>query len=331
VDIREIDPADEALVHRHWAIGKAAEDASRPYDFYPPWESTWLASTQPRQDADTVVLGAFDDDVMWGAGRVYLSLLDNLHTASAEYHVHPERVRRGLGTALAEASYDVARRRGRRTMVIEAYAPVDATSPGLEFAAAMGFTPALEDGMKVVDLLATEHLWDALADKAAGRHTGYTLVTWSGRVPDQHVAAVCRLNEQFNDEAPMGELEVERERWDEERLRGREARNEAVGRVEVCAGAVAPDGELVGLTEVAVNRLAPTRGFQSGTLVDPAHRGRGLGVAMKVANHRRLRALFPELTVLMTGNAGVNAPMNAVNEALGYREVERCVELQRPI
>jgi hypothetical protein len=35
--------------------------------------------------------------------------------------------------------------------------------------------------------------------------------------------------------------------------------------------------------------------------------------------------------VLLTGNADVNAPMNAVNEALGYREVERCVELQRDL
>jgi hypothetical protein len=27
----------------------------------------------------------------------------------------------------------------------------------------------------------------------------------------------------------------------------------------------------------------------------------------------------------------VNAPMNAVNDALGYREVERCVEMQKDI
>jgi hypothetical protein len=52
---------------------------------------------------------------------------------------------------------------------------------------------------------------------------------------------------------------------------------------------------------------------------------------MKVANHRRLRARFPRCLILMTGNADVNAAMNAVNEALGYREVERCIEMQRPI
>jgi hypothetical protein len=33
--------------------------------------------------------------------------------------------------------------------------------------------------------------------------------------------------------------------------------------------------------------------------------------------------------MLVTGNADVNGPMNAVNEALGCREVERCLEMQR--
>ena len=80
-----------------------------------------------------------------------------------------------------------------------------------------------------------------------------------------------------------------------------------------------------------VTAHAPRRGFQSGTLVAPEHRGHALGLAIKVANHRQLREHFPECRVLLTGNADVNAPMNAVNEVLGYREVERCVELQREI
>ena len=92
-----------------------------------------------------------------------------------------------------------------------------------------------------------------------------------------------------------------------------------------------PDGTLVGVTEAVLNDAAPERGFQSGTLVDPAHRGHGLGLAIKLANHRRLREHFPQCRLLMTGNADVNAPMNAVNVALGYREVERCVEMQRAV
>jgi GNAT superfamily N-acetyltransferase len=278
-----------------------------------------------------VLLAAFVDDTMWGAALVQHPLHDNLHSATSTYYVHPERQRQGIGRALAETSYDVARRRGRRVMVTEAYAPVEETSASLMFAEAMGFTEALVDGMKVVDLPGTEHLWDGLAARTAAKHPDYRIVTWQDRVPQEYVADYCTLNEMFFDEAPMGELEVEAERWDAERLHHRETRNENAGRHIVAAGAVAPDDTLVGVTEIVVSRYTPSNGFQSGTLVAPAHRGHALGLAMKVVNQRRLRELFPQCLMLMTGNADVNAAMNAVNEALGYREVERCIEMQRAI
>jgi len=331
VDIREIDPLDKASARRHWEIGRAAEEATRPYDFHPPWESVWRLYSEGREDMDIVLLGALDGDVMWGAAQVNHPRHDNLHMASSTYHVHPARHRQGIGRAVAEASYDVARRRGRRLMVTEAFAPVDATSAGLLFAEAMGFTTALVDGMKVVDLHETERLWDALESRAAPRHTDYRIVTWRDRVPEEYLSGYCRLNELFFHEAPMGELQVEAERWDEGRVRNRERGNARRGRREVAAGAVAPDGTLVGLTEAAVNDHAPSKGVQSGTHVATGHRGHSLGLAIKVANHRQLREHFPGCRVLITGNADVNAPMNAVNGALGYREVERCVEMQRAI
>lgn len=331
MEIREIDPRDETLVRRHWEIGRAAEAATRPFDFYVPWKSAWVIVSEGREDLEMVLLAAFDGDEMWGAARVDLTTLDNLHSASAVYYVHPERQRRGLGRALAGASYDVARRRGRRVLTTDAFAPVGGSSAGLAFAEAMGFTPALEDNMKVVDLFETESLWSVLAEKAATRHGGYRIVTWQDRVPDEYLPGYCRLSEMFFDEAPTGDLEVEPERWDTDRVRTREERNARQGRRDLAAGAVAPDGTLVALTEIAVNQEAPHRGFQSGTLVDPVHRGHALGVAIKVANHRQVREHRPECRVLLTGNADVNAPMNAVNEMLGYREVERCVEMQRDL
>ena len=331
MDIRQIDPHDQALVRRHWEVSRAADVVGRPYDFFPPWESSWLTVSQGRPDFEMVLLGAFEGDTLWGAARIDHPLHDNLHAATAEIYTHPDRSRRGIGRALAEASYDVARARGRRVLTAEAYAPVGETSAGVLFGAAMGFEEALVDGMKVVDLVETAPLWDGLAAQVAPRHAAYTVVTWQDHVPDELVADYCRLNEMFMDEAPMGELDVEPERWDESRVREREERNLRQGRRDIAAGAVAADGTLVGVTEAVLNDAAPERGFQSGTLVDPAHRGHGLGLAIKLANHRRLREHFPQCRLLMTGNADVNAPMNAVNVALGYREVERCVEMQRTV
>jgi GNAT superfamily N-acetyltransferase len=330
VDIREIDRRDEPLVRRHWEIGKAAE-AGRPYDFYAPWETAWLSISEGRDDFEMVMLGAFVDDQMWGTARVDHPLHDNLHSASVEVHVHPDRQRRGLGRALSAAADEVARARGRRVMMSEAFAPPDADSPGLLFGRALGFKPAIEDGMKVVDLHKTEELWSGLEARTAPRHTDYRIVTWQHTVPEEYVDDYCRLNELFFDEAPMGELEVEPEKWDADRVKKREELHRRTGRHEFTAGAVTLDGRLVGLTEVMVNERVTWRGFQSGTLVDPEHRGHSLGLAIKLANHRQIRATYPDCRILLTGNADVNASMNAVNDALGYREVERCVEMQKDI
>ena len=331
MEIRELDPRDEAVVHRHWEIGRAAETASRPYDFYVPWETAWLTYVTGRADMEMVLLGAFEGDEMWGAARIDHSLHDNLHSASAHLYVHPDRQRRGIGRALVAAGEDVARRRGRRLLMTEAFAPPEGESPGLLFARVMGFRDGIEDRIKVVDLFETEPTWAELERRTAPRHEDYRIVTWRDAVPEKLVEDYCRLNEMFFAEAPMGELEVEPEKWDAARVAQQAERNRRTGRRMLSAGALAPDGVLVGLTEAVFSERAAWRGFQSGTLVDPQHRGHALGLAMKLANHRQVRAVFPDCKVLMTGNAGVNAAMNAVNDALGYREIERCVEMQKDI
>ena len=331
MEIREIDPADKALVHRHWEIGRDAEAASRPYDFYPPWETAWLTYQGGREDVRFVMLGAFDGDAMVGAGRTDLNLLDNLHSAYSSIHVDPAHQRRGFGRALDAACVESARANGRRLLMTEAYAPPGTSSPGLRFAESMGYVAGLEDGMKVVDLFETEPTWDALEARAAARQGDYRIVTWADHVPDELVDDYCALNEAFFLEAPMGEMEIEPEKWDRKRVEEREARNLRTGRHELAAAALAPDGTMVALTEVMVNERVTWRGFQSGTLVDRNHRGHHLGLAIKLANHRQVRSTYPDLRLLLTGNAGVNAPMNAVNDALGYREVERCVEMQKDV
>jgi len=154
VDIREIDRDDEVLVHRHWEIGKLA-DAVRPYDFYPLWETAWKSYQAGRDDIEMNLLGAFDGDLMVGAARADVPVLDNLHTAYTFVSVDPAHQRRGVGRALDGAVVDKARSLGRRLVMTEAFAPPESDSPGLLFARAMGYATGLQDGMKVVDQFAT--------------------------------------------------------------------------------------------------------------------------------------------------------------------------------
>src|SRR3954452_24880103 len=329
--MREVDGHAREAVPRHWEIGKLADAASRPYDFYPPYETVQLTHEHGRDDVRTVLLGAYDGETMVGAGRVGLYLLDNLHAAFAEVHVDPGWQRRGIGRAVEAECVRVARDDGRRLLMTEAFAPTHEESPGTRFAAVCGYTKGIEDAMNVVDLVATEPTWDGLAAKADEMRNGYRLVAWKDHMPEELVEGYCRINEIFFEEAPSGDLEIENEVWDATRVATREERNRATGRHELSVGALGPDGTLVAITEVFIDSRAPQRGFQSGTLVLPEHRGHRLGLAVKVANHRQIRAAFPECAVLLTGNADENAPMNAVNTQLGYRDVERCVELQKDI
>jgi GNAT superfamily N-acetyltransferase len=331
VDIVELDRQDIDVLRRYWEIGRDAEAAHRPYDFYVPWETALTTYTQGRPGFRNILLGAYDGGVMVGTGYLMLPVLDNQHLAFGDIQVHPDHQRRGVGRALVAKAEEVARAENRRTLVCEAYSPIGEDGAGLRFARALGYTVALEDGMKLVDLVETESSWAALEEEVADRHAGYRLVSWQDVVPDEHLAGFCRINEAFNEEAPSGDLELEAEVWDEQRVRDSERQNLAGGRHLLAVAAIAEDGTMAGLTEIMVNKHALHRGFQSGTLVLPEHRGHALGLAMKLANHRAARVAFPECRVLITGNAGVNVAMNAVNERLGYRETERCVEVQKEL
>jgi GNAT superfamily N-acetyltransferase len=75
----------------------------------------------------------------------------------------------------------------------------------------------------------------------------------------------------------------------------------------------------------------PGRAYQWDTLVLPEHRGHRLGLALKVANLARMQAGHPDRTELHTFNAEDNPPMAAVNDALGFRAVERMGEWQGPV
>jgi hypothetical protein len=73
-------------------------------------------------------------------------------------------------------------------------------------------------------------------------------------------------------------------------------------------------GHLVAYTVITVPSR-PERAYQWATLVLPEHRGRRLGILVKVAN---LRTIDPsETRDIVTWNAASNEPMIAVNEEFG--------------
>jgi hypothetical protein len=80
-------------------------------------------------------------------------------------------------------------------------------------------------------------------------------------------------------------------------------------------------GRLVGFSELSLpgNRSRPVQ--QLDTLVLAEHRGRRLGMLLKVANLRALQDGGSDPALVYTFNAEENRHMLDVNEAIGFRPV----------
>eukprot|EP01036_Dinobryon_divergens_P015671 gene15671-21226_t len=76
--------------------------------------------------------------------------------------------------------------------------------------------------------------------------------------------------------------------------------------------------EVVAVCDASWNQLFPDRMFQRLTAVARHWRGKGLAKGVKAAMLRLVRSRHPELTLISTSNAEVNAPMLAINRQLGF-------------
>jgi RimJ/RimL family protein N-acetyltransferase len=146
----------------------------------------------------------------------------------------------------------------------------------------------------------------------------YELVTWRDHVPEQLVDDRAVLEERMSTDAPHGEMPVEAERWDAQRIREIEELNVARGRTVLSAGAVR-DGRLVAFTDLHVPLASSEHARQGATLVLREHRGHRLGALVKAAVLRDLATTFPQTRLITTYNLEGNAPMVAVNAALGFQ------------
>jgi GNAT superfamily N-acetyltransferase len=330
IEIRELDRADQAQLHDWWAVGHAAM-SHRPVDLWSDWEIARLALPQVDPDNEVALLGAYAGDAMVGSGLTFLPLKDNTHLGAIEVYVPPEHRRQGVGGAMLARAEEIVVAGGRTTLLADVRVPLDEDSDDSRWAEARGYAVANVDTVKVVDLAATADLLPGLEAQAAERIGDYRLAWWTDPAPEEHLASLAAAMSRFLEEIPLGDLDLEPEVWTPERLRGHEARRAAQHRDQLTVVALAPSGEVAGYTDVIIAPHAPRLAGIGDTLVLPGHRGHRLGLAMKVLLHQRLRAEFPDAELLVTGNADVNDHMNAVNEQLGYRPIDRVLELQKVV
>lgn len=329
--LSEVDPTDEAQLRAWWEVGRSAS-RERAFDAWPVWELSRLALPRPRDDLDLVLVAATDDTGrVVGTGLLVLFGLDNTHLAELEVYVVPEARRQGIGSVVLADLESRARAAGRTALAGTTYAPVGAESAGSLFCAARGYPVASREETKLVDLRSAPAAWPALDREVEAGIGSYTVLGFEDRVPAEHVEAFCGLLSVFMTMVPTGDLDLHEATWTPERLHAHEQRMAETDRAWIGALALTPEGTACGFTELGLPRSDPRHATVGGTVVLPEHRGHRLGLAMKLQTHRRVLELFPTCEHVETGNAGVNAPMNAVNEAMGYRVVERALDVQKKV
>ncbi|KQV72668.1 hypothetical protein ASC64_20170 [Nocardioides sp. Root122] len=337
LEVRALDPFDDAAVdawHHVYLVAHTHELGEAATAWQLEELRAMLQDTGTR--ARSLGWAAVLDGETVGAGWMRTPLLDNLELAELDVHVLPAARRRGIGSALLARLESEAADRGRRVLTGLASWAYDAGSTGTgasgpEFARAVGFDLALSEVQRELALPVPAAVLDDLSGSAARAHTAYALRSWSGPVPDDLLEGWARLTSTLVTEAPMGDLDVEQETVSTDAVREQEALLERQGRTKYNTVALTPDGDVVAYSDLAITIHEPGRAYQWGTLVDPAHRGHRLGLAVKVANLRLLQSERPDVARLTTYNAEVNRHMVGVNEAMGFRPVARLGDFQKKL
>jgi GNAT superfamily N-acetyltransferase len=157
---------------------------------------------------------------------------------------------------------------------------------------------------------------------------GYRLTSWGDTAPDRYVLGAAWLERTLGDDAveppaePVGTSYLRRL----EHMRAGRARHaHHVGAIHVATGM------LVGYTNITTVEANREHLFQGMTVVHHAHRGHGLGLALKLTNLANARRARPTARFVDTTNSEANEPMTALNTAMGYHPSGRLTTWRLPL
>lgn len=277
----------------------------------------------------------------------------NPHLANADLYITPSWRRRGIGTAVVDQLRQWCREENRSELEGWLTARPASEGQGVIYAAGRegadavssdgGATPfALALGAKlrqIETVFAIPGLQDPTQRRALGaraeQHAAalgarndadYELLTFDRAVPTDLLEAYAQMFTAFERDIPqVAEEETPTVSAQEIAESDERLRKAGVWTPTVVVRHRA-SGALVAFTRVTWQRGMATA-VQEETWVDPAHRGRRLGLWMKAVNLVSLlqrpgadpETDGPQLAHLLTFNAAENAHMRAINAELGYR------------
>jgi GNAT superfamily N-acetyltransferase len=325
--ITQLNPVDSVAMGQWYDLMVAVARHDRP-DFPTPSRQEHMARFEhPWPTLTEEALLAWEGDRVVGAASYLLPQAENLSTVYLELIVHPRHRRCGVGTRLLEEVYAAARRHHRSLIEIETVRAlpggVARDEAGYRYLTNRAHQPgvtSIRSRCRIADHSGAD---EATLAEAWTHADGYSLVQWRDAAPEEIIEDVAALQSRLLLDAPTGDLAVEPELYDADRIRAQEATELGRGhRSYSTAARHDATGQIVARTKLSFEANDDTYARQRITIVEPVHRGRRLGLIVKSANHAYTRAREPALRVIDAWNAEENTHMRAVNAMLGFRPVD---------
>jgi mycothiol synthase len=240
------------------------------------------------------------------------------------YVRHPWR-RRGVGWQLTRPIIAAAEAEGRSSLVGNTFNSVPA---GGAFAVRLGARAARVN--RTSELPMSDVDWELVQswiDAGRARALGYWLDFWDGPFPGELAGDAATFHRMVQAK-PRDDLHIADMILDADQVVELDRALVEAGRQRWTIFVRDSSGRCAGGTELTFEPWDPTVALQQNTAIDRAHRGLGLAKWAKASMLDRIRRERPGVECVRTSNAFSNAPMLAINTALGFKIIEARTEWQ---
>lgn len=325
LDIRPFEPsaASETELDDYFAMRTAVAAVDMPEDVPMTREAYVgrLLSPEPHR-GDCLFWAAYEDQRLIGLVWLCLPRDENDGMILTDLWIHPDHRRRSVGTGLLKAALPAIAESGRTKLL----GILKDETAGAHFTASLGCHIVQRTVVQRLDTASVPpSTWDVSPSP------GYQLTQWIGPTPDDLLARYAAARPAIQD-APAGEAGYQQPNWTPERIRQSEQQLADQGTEERVVVAVEEaSGRIVGVTSMLFYPHRPDYGYQSDTSVIGEHRGHGLGVAMKAAMMRWIRAERPQTAIVLTTTAKANEHMIDVNLRVGYKTLRSIIYVETTV